>query len=182
MSFLPVFKCSVSCGIGIQVRKVECISTINANGQSIDYLNGNSSGIVSISDDNERHSSTAAIAATDADNGESTGQLLQCDPKTKPIAKQSCTTGIECSIIITTNDNSDNVSSNGEGENVGGGIDQTKNTDEDAKHNDNADEMEEIEEMGEAEVFLDRKCFIFLLLGMSELCYYVDTIFLNMCN
>lgn len=140
-SFLPVLKCSVSCGIGVQVRKVECVSTTmamattqqqqqptnivstNAYGQNLDYyLSDAVSGNQNNNDDNERKMSMDAIEtqqsngndASRNNDGQATiamttvnGQHLQCDQRTKPIATQPCTTGIECSPITLGTGNID---------------------------------------------------------------------------
>lgn len=137
----PTFflKCSVSCGTGVQVRKVECVSTTmamampqqqqqltpnstssNGNAQNTDYyLSDNVSGNNNNDDDNERRVSNGASETLQA-NGNvanrntdgqtapaANGQHLQCDTKTKPIATQPCTTGIECSPITLGTGNID---------------------------------------------------------------------------
>lgn len=149
-SSLPVFyfflKCSVSCGTGVQVRKVECVSmamamampqqqqmanmsSTSANGQNLDYfISDNVSGNNNNDDNNERRANVDASGMLQANGNEANrnthgqaaatvnGQHLKCDPKTKPIATQPCTTGIECSTITLGTGNIDR----------GRGVDATK--------------------------------------------------------
>lgn len=102
---LPVFKCSVSCGTGIQVRNIDCVIPALANGSHIDYLHSQNDDGNNSDNKNDR-----IDALSDAPtNGlidksvqmQSNEQIsMECDPKMKPIATQSCTTGIECTTII----------------------------------------------------------------------------------
>lgn len=147
-SSLPVFyfflKCSVSCGTGVQVRKVECVSmamamampqqqqmanmsSTSANGQNLDYfISDNVSGNNNNDDNNERRVDASEMLQANGNeanrntHGQAAatvnGQHLKCDPKTKPIATQPCTTGIECSTITLGTGNIDR----------GRGVDATK--------------------------------------------------------
>lgn len=136
---LPVFKCSVSCGTGIQVRKIDCILPASSNASHSDYLHsgggtiggggggGNNVGIDGVAsgsrnidanimvngnnnDEKIDHIETLSDASSNGRNIVDPTQILvneqismDCDPKLKPIATQSCTTGIECTTIINDN-------------------------------------------------------------------------------
>lgn len=109
---LPVFKCSVSCGMGIQVRKIDCVLPALANGSHTVYIYSQN---VDSNNNNEKtdHIGSLSDAPSNGLNDESMQILwdeqisMECDPKLKPIATQSCTTGIECTTIIN-----DNIGSN----------------------------------------------------------------------
>lgn len=95
-------------------------SSLNANGQNLDYylsdsVSGNNNNN---NDDNDRRASIDANEMVQANGNEANrnrdgqaatanGQHLQCDPKTKPIATQPCTTGIECTPITLGTGNID---------------------------------------------------------------------------
>lgn len=109
---LPVFKCSVSCGTGIQVRKIDCVLPTLANGSHTVYIH--SPNVDSNNNDEKTdHIGSISDAPSNGLNDESMQILsneqisMDCDPKLKPIATQSCTTGIECTTIIN-----DNIGSN----------------------------------------------------------------------
>ena len=105
---LPVFKCSVSCGTGIQVRKIDCVLPALANGSHTVYVH--SQNVDSNNNDEKTdHIGSLSDAPSNELNDESMQILsneqisMDCDPKLKPIATQSCTTGIECTTIINGN-------------------------------------------------------------------------------
>lgn len=94
-------------------------SSYASNGQNLDYyylsdsVSGNNNNN---NDDNERRTSIDAVETVQANGNEANrnnqaatmhGQHLQCDPKTKPIATQPCTTGIECTPITLGTGNID---------------------------------------------------------------------------
>lgn len=113
VSFLPVFqKCSVSCGTGIQVRKIECVLPISASStiatMSMASINGQGSGVDYINDDNIGSTTYFDNSGGSYSSGGGNGYGItnisrtnilnnfQCDPKMKPLATQKCTTGIDC--------------------------------------------------------------------------------------
>lgn len=122
MCLSSCLKCSVSCGTGIQVRKIECISgPSNSNGGGGGALavgsGGPSAGIGmdvgsnGNGDTNDsRGSGTSnsgggAVAAALAGGGSGGGvggsgaaaAVTECNLNTKPTETQQCTTGIVCS-------------------------------------------------------------------------------------
>lgn len=153
--FLPVFKCSVSCGTGYQIRKIDCVvpSTLG-NGSHTDYLhthNGNK---------NNRKNDHPELLSDAPSNGliDESMQILSneqtsmdCDPKLKPIATQSCTTGIECTTIINDNiDNSsheetDRISSENENEHENGNEDENENENGNENENENENENDNVQ-------------------------------------
>lgn len=64
---------------------------------------------------------------------------MECDSKSKPIATQSCTTGIECSTVI--NDNIDS-SSHEEADRITNASSENENEDEDKDENEDVNENE----------------------------------------
>lgn len=114
---LPVFKCSVSCGTGIQVRKIDCVLPASVNGSHTDHLRSHNHRHDNNNNNNEKNDHIESLSSDAASNGpiDASMQILSneqismdCDPKLKPIATQSCTTGIECTTIIN-----DNIGSSG---------------------------------------------------------------------
>lgn len=104
---LPVLKCSVSCGIGVQVRKVECILPTIVNGQNDSNENDQSTSLLSSSNGFDKTDSLSEIANDETNTGTYSNENLPigCDLQSKPIATQQCTTGIECATIINENIN-----------------------------------------------------------------------------
>lgn len=110
------FKCSVSCGIGIQVRKIDCIlpAILNASNAQItdgNHNNGNghqSASIGSAGDDDaitslsNEPNSDSFIDNMDESMLQNEPISMDCDPRLKPIETQTCTTGIECMTTTTT--------------------------------------------------------------------------------
>lgn len=145
---LPVFKCSVSCGTGIQVRKIECVLPALANGPHPDYLHSQNGDDDDDNTNKEKNDQIESLSDAPS-NGFihksmrilSNEQIsIDCDPKLKPIAAHSCTTGIECTTIINDNidsssheeaDRITNVSNENEDEN------RDENMNENGKNNDN---------------------------------------------
>lgn len=117
------FKCSVSCGTGIQIRKIDCIVPISSNGTNSDYLhsrNSSGAGSIGIVDGSDIGTANVMVniykndgkfdrieSLSDASSNDRiilNEQIsMDCDSKFKPIATQSCTTGIECTTIINGN-------------------------------------------------------------------------------
>lgn len=152
---LPVFKCSVSCGTGIQVRKIDCIVPVSVNASHADHLhNQHGSGVggggdtdastLNANNNDEKIDHIGSLSDASSSNGRidepAQQQILfneqismDCDPKLKPIATQSCTTGIECTTII--NDNMGNNSHEEDAERI---IDASNENDNDNENeNDN---------------------------------------------
>lgn len=139
------FKCSVSCGTGTQVRKIDCVIPALENGSHADYLNsqnddGYGDGDVGNAND-EKNDHIESLS--DAPSNGLIQQSMQifsneqismdCDPKLKPIATQSCTTGIECTTII----NNDNIGSSSH-------EDADRITDASSNENENENENEDM--------------------------------------
>lgn len=88
-------KCSVSCGTGIQVRKIECITGESGNiddrndGRIGDNRNGNNSNGTGGDDGPAVAMLGGGVAAA--------ATITECESSTKPVERQSCTTGITCS-------------------------------------------------------------------------------------
>lgn len=120
-------KCSVSCGTGIQVRKVDCILPVNANDSTADKAYSQNAGVRS---DYNAHGHITSLS--DASNNESIDSAMVlgpnerfsmgCNAKWKPITIQPCTTGIECTTTIA-NRNDESV------DNAGTNNDHTTNVD-----------------------------------------------------
>lgn len=137
--FFPVFKCSVSCGIGIQVRKIDCILPAILNASHSQIADGNrNNGIVHHHHHSSSSSSTsigsASIGAgdgasaitslSDEQNSNSFSDnvdesmlsnepiSMDCDPKLKPIETQTCTTGIECTTTTSSTTPIDFITTN----------------------------------------------------------------------
>lgn len=119
-SLLQFSKCSVSCGTGIQVRKIDCIPSVSWNAShTVKHLHrpngsgGGSGGVGNKDNDgnanNNNNGKNGRIELlSDGQNvpaTQLTGATISmgCDPKLKPIATQSCTPGIECTTIINAN-------------------------------------------------------------------------------
>lgn len=150
VQFSLFFKCSVSCGIGIQVRKIDCVLPVSVNRSHPDHLHSRNTAVAA--DDNNNNEKNDRIQQDAASNGpiDESIQILSneqismgCDPKLKPIATQSCTTGIECTTII--NDNIDSGSSSHEepdtitNENENDNGNENVNSNPNENENDNTD-------------------------------------------
>lgn len=136
-----------------QQHQMANTSTVNANGQSLDYylsdnVSGNNYNNNNNNDDNERRVSADTIETGQANGNVANrnrdgqamtatvnGQHLQCDPKTKPIATQPCTTGIECTPITLGTGNIDR----GRGAD---GVEQIEHTKGDDTADTDADDIE----------------------------------------
>lgn len=144
-------QCSVSCGIGIQVRKVECLqlattaaaASVNASaGQRAEYLGDGPK--------------TNDYYRTDAEA--QTAGSTQCDLNDRPPSSQPCTTGIECAPITLGSGNIDIARSgpieadnadNGDALGVSGsGDDRDKVADEDGDEEDDDEEEADNAENG----------------------------------
>lgn len=154
VQFSLFFKCSVSCGIGIQVRKIDCVLPVSVNGSHPDHLHSRNTAAAADDNNNNEKNDRIEPSSDAASNGpiDESIQILSneqismgCDPKLKPIATQSCTTGIECTTII--NDNIDSGSSSheepdtitNENENDNGNENVNSNSDPNENENDNTD-------------------------------------------
>lgn len=149
---LPVLKCSVSCGTGIQVRKIDCIlRPAIVNDSNSDYMhNNNDNSHISILSD---ASSNESIDSTILSNERIS---MDCDPTLKPITIQPCTTGIECATVINEDIDSDYNENNSNNSNedvdkttkhsddIDDDDDKSKNENEN-KNEDSSDNVEEIE-------------------------------------
>lgn len=144
VSFLPVYqKCSVSCGTGIQVRKIECVlpisasstiatismATMNGQGSGVDYINDDSVGSTTYFDNSGgSYSSGNGYGIT---NMSRTNILnnFQCDPKMKPPATQKCTTGIDCAPSKINGDDDDGRGNSSGGSSSEENIENTSKSD-----------------------------------------------------
>lgn len=144
------------------------LTSSNTNGQNTDYyLSDNVSGNNNNNnnnndDDNERRASIVAtgtlqangnVANRNTDGQTATaanGQHLQCDTKTKPIATQPCTTGIECSPITLGTGNIDRSRGvDGDAEQIERtNVDDTADTDDIEATDTNANAEKGPDEMG----------------------------------
>lgn len=157
--FFLFFKCSVSCGTGIQVRKIDCIIPALANGShNLDNSQNGGDGNKEKTDHIESLSDAPGNGLIDESIQILTNEQISmdCDPKLKPIATQSCTTGIECTTII--NDNIDGSSheeadTNTSNENDNAGIDNdNENTNSESDIVDGVDEVNVDQNVYEASV------------------------------
>lgn len=154
VQFSLFFKCSVSCGIGIQVRKIDCVLPVSVNGSHPDHLHSRNTAAASDDNNNNEKNDRIELSPDTASNGpiDESIQILSneqismdCDPKLKPIATQSCTTGIECTTIINDNIDSDSssheepdtITNGNENENDNGN--ENVNSKSDPNENDNTD-------------------------------------------
>lgn len=85
-----LLKCSVSCGTGIQVRKIECIAgeSSNINDKNDSRIGENRNGNNSIGGSGDDGPGVTML---------NTATITECELSTKPAERQSCTTGITCS-------------------------------------------------------------------------------------
>lgn len=101
MCLSSCLKCSVSCGTGIQVRKIECISGPSNGGALAVGSGGPGAGIGNIDDTNDSRGGIGAVAAAMAGGGVggsgAAAAVAECNLNTKPTETQQCTTGIVCS-------------------------------------------------------------------------------------
>ncbi|XP_055302393.1 protein madd-4 isoform X2 [Sitodiplosis mosellana] len=147
--------CSVSCGTGIQVRKIDCVLPALANGSHTGYIHSqNVDG--NNNDEKTDHIESLSDAPSNRLIDESmqilSNEQIDCDPKLKPIATQSCTTGIECTTIINDNigsssheevDRITDASTENESEN------DNEHDDEDGKENENENDSTATDNDGE---------------------------------
>lgn len=165
-SLLQFAKCSVSCGTGIQVRKIDCISPVSLNAShTAKHLHrpnanggaGGGSGVGNNDNDSNNNGKNGRIELLSDGQNVAATQLtgatisMGCDPKLKPIATQSCTPGIECTTIINANiggeagggsdidDNGSNEELNISNENENGNANGGEN---DERNEDNSNENE----------------------------------------
>lgn len=137
--------------MGIQVRKIDCVLPPNNTAYLRIHNAGNGKNGQSLSD-------TAASAPIDESTHSAEQMSMDCDPKLKPIATQSCTTGIECTTIINDNigsgrheddDRITNASHENEQENDGDEEEEDKDigaadNDNEQSQTDNVDQLEEV--------------------------------------
>lgn len=113
MCLSSCLKCSVSCGTGIQVRKIECISG-QSGGGGVLVVGGGGFGVGIgmdvgsngswIKDGNLPAASNIKGAGADGPTivgsgggGSGAAAVAECNLNTKPTETQQCTTGIVCS-------------------------------------------------------------------------------------
>ncbi|XP_031629319.1 protein madd-4 isoform X3 [Contarinia nasturtii] len=131
--------CSVSCGTGTQVRRIDCVLPALENASQADYSHSQNDGDGNANDEKNDHIESFSVASSNGLIQQSMQMLtneqisMDCDPKLKPIATQSCTTGIECTTII----NNDNIDSSSHEE--ADRITNASNENENENENDNTE-------------------------------------------